>query len=148
MIDTKRASALRDALCQILSATGAYSHEIPSLCQKALERDNAMLDEASSTPRVPLSEEGKVIGSAPDRASLRSSVEALIAQWRYVANYLAVTTTMDIGATNAQIRTLQHCADQLEALLRSSVRDDDLARIGQPVKASTLQHASTDTKGE
>jgi hypothetical protein len=74
MIDTKRASALRDALCQILSATGAYSHEIPSLCQKALERDNAMLDEASSTPRVPLSEEGKVIGSATDRSSLRSFV--------------------------------------------------------------------------
>jgi hypothetical protein len=32
--------------------------------------------------------------------------------------------------------------DQLEALLRSFVRDDDLARIGQPVKASTPQHAS------
>jgi hypothetical protein len=87
------------------------------------EHRPATLESASSTPRVPLSDQGTVIGSAPDRASLRSSVEALIAQWRYAANYLAVTTTMDIGATNAQIRTLQHCADQLEALLRSSVRE-------------------------
>jgi hypothetical protein len=42
-------------------------------------------------------------------------------------------------------------ADQLEALLRSSVRDDekekdDLSRIGQPVTASTPQHASTERR--
>jgi len=40
----QRANALRDAVCQIFSATGAYSHDIPRLCKEALDRDNALLD--------------------------------------------------------------------------------------------------------
>lgn len=40
-----RANALRDALCAILSSTGAYPHDIPRLAKAALERDNESLDE-------------------------------------------------------------------------------------------------------
>jgi hypothetical protein len=39
-----RAHALRDAVCAILSSTGAYPHEIPRLAKAALQRDNELLD--------------------------------------------------------------------------------------------------------
>lgn len=39
-----RANALRDAVCAILSATGAASHAIPRLAKEALARDNELLD--------------------------------------------------------------------------------------------------------
>jgi hypothetical protein len=71
------------------------------------EHRPATLESASSTPRVPLSDQGTVIGSAPDRASLRSSVEALIAQWRYAANYLAVTTTEGFDSATRILQTEQ-----------------------------------------
>jgi hypothetical protein len=50
---TDRANLLRGAVCQILSATGRYSHDIPRLCKEALERDNAMFYD-----QTPLDSEG------------------------------------------------------------------------------------------
>lgn len=70
----RRARALRDAVCQIWSATGKYAHEIPRLCREALDRDNAMLDEASaSDARLTQPEGSQASGSAtPDRLSSSS----------------------------------------------------------------------------
>ena len=41
---TIRADRLRDAICSILSATGAMSRQIPSIAKQALERDNQLLN--------------------------------------------------------------------------------------------------------
>jgi hypothetical protein len=68
------------------------------------------------------------IGSAPDRASLHSSVEALISQWRERADsYLAARSnrlTQTARDEDSLLAVqLEQCSDDLEALLRSSVRE-------------------------
>ncbi len=40
----ERADRLRDALCAILSATGAVPQDIPRLAKEALARDNELWD--------------------------------------------------------------------------------------------------------
>lgn len=47
IVATDRANALRDAVCAILSSTGAYPHDIPRLAKEALTRDNELLDAVS-----------------------------------------------------------------------------------------------------
>jgi len=65
--ERERAAALRDAICQIWSATGAYSHDIPRLAKAAIERDNAYLDAL----RASSASEG-----APDE--LREALQAIV----------------------------------------------------------------------
>ena len=47
-----RAHALRDALCDILSATGASAHAIPRLAMEALARDEAFCEARAAAPDV------------------------------------------------------------------------------------------------
>jgi hypothetical protein len=52
-------------------------------------------------------------------------LEALIAQWRAEAARIAMTSTLNLMTACADLKRLNQCADQLEALLRSSVLDDE-----------------------
>jgi len=45
-----RANTLRDVICQILSSTGRYPHEIEGIAKAALQRDNEMLDVLEPPP--------------------------------------------------------------------------------------------------
>ena len=47
-----RAHALREALCDILSATGASAHAIPRLAMEALARDEAFCEAHAAAPDV------------------------------------------------------------------------------------------------
>jgi hypothetical protein len=84
-------------------------------------------------------------------------LEALIAHWRAEAARIAMTSTLNLMTACADLKRLNQCADQLEALLRSFVREG--AEIEPPETTNNVtrsvelgdgpapQHAASDEKG-
>lgn len=73
-VGNDRANQLRDAVCAILSSTGAYPHDIPRLAKEALERDNELLDAAGAVITKPTNPEH-------DREANRKAAERAQAVW-------------------------------------------------------------------